>query len=163
MDFEFEKVNPIGNWFHETCTIFRVGIVRLGITQLFCCVVSAGLGGVLMWLNQGNALAGMGCWLSLAVCVLGWAGMGCWLSLAVSVLVWAGMGCWLSLAVSVLVWECVCVHGMLLSLAVSNGGSRISQRELTLKVGCQPIILVNFAQKLHENEKQIGARGSTDP
>ena len=67
MDFEFEKVNFIGNWFHETCTIFRIGIVRLGITQLFCCVVSAGLGGVLMWLNQGNAWAGMGCWVSLVV------------------------------------------------------------------------------------------------
>ena len=70
MDLEFKSGNAVENWFYETCTIFRIGIVRLGVVQLVCCVLSACLGGVLMWLNQGNAWAGMGCWMALTVSIV---------------------------------------------------------------------------------------------
>ena len=114
MDFEFEKVNFIGNWFHETCTIFRIGIVSAGshAASLLCsqrwtgrgthvaepgkCVGGHGLlvviGGKWSW--GGNA------WRARAISVLGW-------------IAWAGMSCWVSLAVCALGWKCVVGHGLL--------------------------------------------------
>ncbi len=67
MDLTFKKTNPCEACLVESCTIFRVGIVRLGAAQLVCCAASVALGAPLMWLNQGNAWAGMGCWMALPV------------------------------------------------------------------------------------------------
>ena len=49
-------------------------------------------------------------------------------------------------------------------LAVSSGGFRIySWGSYHLRWGCQPMILANFAQKLHENAKHIAVRGARVP
>lgn len=54
-------------WLTETCSIYRIGITRLGVCHVFDGLVAVLLGAALMWMNQGTIWSGIGVWTGLPV------------------------------------------------------------------------------------------------
>ena len=63
-----ESDNYLHKWVSETCSIYQLGVVRLGVSQLVLGIISMALGGALMALNKGGAWAGIALWSGIPVC-----------------------------------------------------------------------------------------------